>query len=390
MDNFEYVVPTRVIFGHQTELKVGEIIKGYGYKKILIHYGQGSIKKDGLLDKIVQSLKTNNIEYIELGGVHPNPDIELVRTAIKLCHTEHIDMILAVGGGSVIDSAKLTAAGFYYDGDPFDISLHKYVPKKVLPVGVLLTISAAGSETSTSCVITNEKTKTKMGYNHPLNRPLFAIMDPELTFTVSPYQTACGIVDIMMHTLERYFNESKEPELADALSEGLLRAVMEAGTKVMKHPNDYDARACLMMAGSLSHNGLTNLGKMGRMPVHQLEHVVSGLYTEVAHGAGLSVLFPAWAFYYAALDIAKFDKFAKNVMNIHLEKPSDNAKMGIIRLKEYFHSLGMPLTFSELGIKNPDIEWMVNKLTEGGTRVVDHHIKPLDAEVAKAIYTSVL
>jgi len=390
MDNFEYLVPTRVIFGHQTELKVGEVIKGYGYKKVLLHYGQGSIKKDGLFDKVISSLKANHIDYIELGGVHPNPNIELVREAIRICHDEHIEMILAVGGGSVIDSAKLTAAGFYYDGNPFDISLHKYVPKKVLPVGVIVTIAAAGSETSTSCVITDEKSKTKSGFNHQLNRPLFAIMDPELTFTVSPFQTACGIVDIMMHTLERYFNASEEPELADYLAEGLLKAVMDAGNKVMKDSKDYNARACLMMAGSLSHNGLTSLGKQGRLTVHQLEHVVSGLYPEVAHAAGLSVLFPAWANYYAPLDMAKFDRFAKNVMNIHLENPTDNAKMGIIRLKEYFHSIGMPLTFSELGLKNPDIEWMVNKLTDGGTRVVDHHVKPLDGEVAKAIYTSVL
>lgn len=390
MDSFEFLVPTRVIFGRGKENDVGEIIQNYGFKKILIHYGMGSIIKDGLFARVISSLKAKNIEYVSIGGVHPNPDVKLVRDAIQICRTEHIEMILAIGGGSVIDSAKLVATGYFYDGDPFDISLHKYVPNKALPVGVILTISASGSETSDSCVISDAKTLTKSGYNSKLNRPLFSILNPELTFSVSPFQTACGITDIMMHTLERYFNKSAKHELADYLAEGLLKAVMAAGTAVMKNPKDYDARACLMMAGSLSHNGLTSIGKPSRLTVHQLEHVVSGVYPQVAHAAGLSVLFPAWAAYYLNLDTEKFAQFSNNVMNIHLESPLEDAKMGILRLKEYFRFIGMPLTFADLGIKNPDIEWMVKKLTNDGTRVVDHHIKPLDEEVAKIIYSSCL
>jgi alcohol dehydrogenase len=390
MDSFDWSAPTRVIFGRGKENHIGDIVKSYGFKKILVHYGLGSVKTSGLLDRVLLSLKENDIAFVEFGGVHPNPDIELIREAVAICRKEHIEMILAIGGGSVIDSAKLTANGFYYEGDPFDLNLHRAVSKKALPVGVVLTIAAAGSEMSSSCVITNEKTKTKMGYNSSLNRPLFAIMNPALTLSVSSYQTAVGIVDIMMHTLERYFNPSGKYELADYLAEGLLKAVMEAGRQAFDHPDDYDARATLMMASSISHNGTTSLGKPAMMPAHQMEHVVSGLYPQVAHGAGLSVLFPAWAMYYYPLDVAKFDQFARHVMNIHLESPIDNAKMGIIRLKEFFHSIGMPLSFKELGVEKPDIEWMVNKLTDGGTRVVDHHIKPLDQEVARRIYESCL
>jgi len=390
MDSFDWSAPTRVIFGRGKEDSVGDIIRSYGFSKILIIYGQGSIKKSGLFDRVLLSLQKNNIQWHELGGIRPNPDVSAVRQAIDICRKEGIDLILAIGGGSVIDTAKLTAAGFYYEGDPFDINMHRYIPKKALPVGVILTISAAGSEMSSSCVISDEKTQTKMGYNSQLNRPLFAIMNPELTLSVSPFQTAIGIVDILMHTLERYFNPSGPYELADALAEGLLKTVMEAGKKAIENPADYDARAALMLASSLSHNGTTSLGKKAMMPVHQMEHVVSGLYPNVAHGAGLSVLFPAWGLFYCAVDIAKFDKFARRVMNLHLESPIDNAKMGIIRLKEFFHSIGMPLTFAELGIENPDIEWMVNKLTNGGTRVVDHPIRPLDQEVARLIYESCL
>ncbi len=390
MDSFDWSAPTRVIFGRGKEDSVGDIIRSYGFSKILILYGQGSIKKSGLFDRVLLSLQKNNIQWHELGGIRPNPDVSAVRQAIDVCRKEGIDLILAIGGGSVIDTAKLSATGFYYDGDPFDINMHRYIPKKALPVGVILTISAAGSEMSSSCVISDEKTQTKMGYNSQLNRPLFAIMNPELTLSVSPYQTAIGIVDILMHTLERYFNPSGPYELADALAEGLLKTVMEAGKKAIENPMDYDARATLMLASSLSHNGTTSLGKKSMMPVHQMEHVVSGLYPNVAHGAGLSVLFPAWGLFYCSVDIAKFDKFARRVMNLHLESPIDNAKMGIIRLKEFFHSIGMPLTFAELGIENPDIEWMVNKLTNGGTRVVDHPIRPLDQEVARMIYESCL
>jgi hypothetical protein len=237
-------------------------------------------------------------------------------------------------------------------------------------------------------VVTDAKTKTKTGVNHRLNRPLFAIMNPELTYSVSKYQTAVGIIDILMHTLERYFMPSTPIEFADYLAEGLLKSVIDAAPIVMENPQDYNARATLMAASSWSHNGLTGFGKPIGMPAHALEHVVSGLYPDVPHGAGLSVLFPAWALYYYRYDVAKFDRFAHVVMDCHLTDPLENARNGILKLKEFFGSLGMPLTLRELGIEHPDIEWMVAKLTKNGTRVVDHFVKPLDQNVAREIYDS--
>jgi alcohol dehydrogenase YqhD (iron-dependent ADH family) len=297
-------------------------------------------------------------------------------------------MILAIGGGSVIDSSKMAALSYYYSGNPFDISLQKHIPTKSLPVGVILTIAAAGSEMSGSAVITDPITKSKVGMYSELNRPIFTIMNPALTYSVSKYQTAVGIVDMMMHTLERYFSHSDPLELSDYLAEGMLQAIMEAGLVAFNNPTDYDSRSTLMMASSWSHNGLTSIGKPYGMVVHQIEHALSGLYPFVAHGAGLSVLFPAWAQYYCQLDVEKFDRFASKVMHSHLENKLENAKMGVLKLKEYFKQLGMPLTLRELGIDSPDIGWMVSKVTKNGTRAVDHFVQPLDAGLLTAILKS--
>ncbi len=388
MEKFEFQLKTKIYFGLKEENRVGEIINGYGYQKVLIHYGLSSVKKSGLLDRVKQSLSAANVSFVELGGAKPNPEIELVREVVKLARRENVELILALGGGSAIDSAKLAAAAFYYDGDPFDITLRKHIPVRGLPTGVILTIAAAGSEMSLSSVITDPNTKSKLGFMNQLNQPLFAIMNPALTYTVSKYQTAVGIVDMMMHTLERYFSKSTPLEFADRLAESLLKTIIEAAPITMQNPSDFESRSTLMLASSWAHNGLTSLGKPYLMPVHMMEHAVSGLYPEVAHGAGLSVLFPAWALYYFDYDIDKFDRFAHNVMDSHLSNPHDNAKQGILKLKQFFGSLGMPLTFRELGIENPDIDWLVAKLTKDGTRVVDHHVKPLDQTVARTIFES--
>ncbi len=388
MKTFDFYLPTRVYFGRGRENETGKIVKELGHKKVLLHYGLGSVVKSGLLDRVKKSLTEVGILFVELGGAKPNPEIALVRELRTLAQQEHVDLIIAIGGGSAIDSAKIAAAAFYYQGDPFDILLHKHVPTRSLPVGIILTIAAAGSEMSSSAVVTDPTTKTKRGFNSELNRPLFTIMNPELTYSVSKYQTAVGVVDMMMHTLERYFRPSAPLEFADSMAEAILKAVIEAGPIAVNDPKNYDARATLMVASSWAHNGLTSIGKDVEMPVHMLEHVVSGLYPAVPHGAGLAVLFPAWALHFYKHDIPKFDQFAHKVMGVHLDDPIKNAETGILKLREFFGSLGMPLTLRELGIDNPDIDWMVAKLTHGGTRVVDHYGQPLDQEVARSIYTS--
>lgn len=385
MIDFTFCSPTKIFFGKEKENSIGTILKNYGFKKVLLHYGQGSIVRSGLLDRVKKSLENESIKYLEVGGVKPNPDISLVRQSVELIKKEKVDMILAIGGGSVIDSSKAIANGYYYDGDPFDFNLGKAKPTKAIPVGVILTISAAGSEMSSSCVISDALTSVKRGFNSDTNRPLFAIMNPTLTFSVSKYQTACGIVDILMHTMERYFNESTYNELADNMAEGLLKSVIDAGWRAFNNPNDYESHATLMLASSLSHNGITSLGKQALMPVHQLEHALSGLYDFVAHGAGLAVLFPAWAEYYLQIDTFKFAKFARNIFNVDLENELESAKLGIERLRRYFKSLNMPTTFEELGIQEVDIDGLIRLLFTDRS-FIPHHICPMDEEVARKIF----
>ncbi len=385
MIDFTLQTPTTLIFGKHQEDKVGQEIKKRNGKRVLLVYGQRSIIVSGLLDRVCRILLQEGLTFVLWGGVEPNPKLAFVKSAIQKAKEENIDFVLAIGGGSAIDTAKLIATGFYYEGDPFDFNEKKAVPQKALPLGVILTIAAAGSEMSASCVITNAETKKKMGFNSDFNRPLFAILNPEITYSVSPYQTACGIVDIMMHTLERFFNPSQDLELADDIAIGLLKSVMKAAAVVMKNPHSYEARGALMVAGAYSHNGLTGIGKKVSMPVHQLEHALSGLYDFVAHGAGLSVLFPCWAMVYYEYSLPKFVRFADEVMQVKGKTDSETAYLGIIAIREFFRSLGMPITFKDLGIENPDIEGLLDLLFDGRTSI-NSVGTALDRTQAKRIY----
>ena len=390
MIDFNYEVKTKIYFGHGKEKEVGDILTSYKVKKVTVVIGMNSVKKTGLLDVVIESIKNASIKYQVIEGVRANPNIEFIKNNLPSIKEFAPDMILAVGGGSVIDTAKLFAADYYYDGDLFDFNMGKAKPKKALPVGVILTISASGSEMSTSCVIQDDEKNFKRGFNSELIRPVFAIENPELTYTVNKYQTACGIVDIMMHTLERYFQPSSENEPADGFAEALLRSVIKAGQKVIRYPEDYDSRAVLMLMSSLSHNGLTNIGKPFGMPVHQLEHGLSGMYKEIAHGAGLAVIWPAWANYYIDYDVDKFDQYARNVWGSELPDKRENGIKGIKLTEEFFRYLGMPTRLGDFRIGFIDVESLINLLTDNGTRVVAHHVKPLDGEVTRIIYKSCL
>ena len=390
MIDFDFVSPTKIYFGKDKENLIGNICNSYNYKKVLIIIGQGSTRKSGLLDKVLLSLNESNVEYRLLEGVRPNPTIDLCRNGIVLARNYQPDMLLAIGGGSVIDTAKNIAVGYYYDGDSFDFNLHKVTPNKALPIGVILTIAASGSELSNSCVIQNDTLQIKKGFNCDLVRPVFAIENPELTYNVSKVQTAYGIVDIMMHTLERYFNASSDNEPADGFAEVLLRSVIKAARTVVDNPNDYDARATLMLMSSLSHNGLTSIGKGGFLYVHQLEHAVSGVYPDVAHAAGLAVLFPAWAKYYVNYDTDKFDRLATNVFGLQLPDKLANAKAGIDEIEKLFAILSMPKTFKDLGISSPDINKLVNLITDDGNKVIKHPKKDMDQKVLFEIFESCL
>ena len=390
MIDFDFVTPTKLYFGQNKENLIGQICKEGGYKRVFIVIGQGSVKRSGLLDRVLSSLNENDIEYQILEGVRANPTIDLCHKGIELARLFAPQLILAIGGGSVIDTAKNIACGYYYVGDSFDFNLHKTLPKKALPVGVILTIAASGSEMSNSAVIQDDVTHIKRGFNCDLNRPVFAIENPKLTYSVSKTQTAYGVVDIMMHTLERYFNESGKNEPADRFAEGLLKSVINAAKIVIKNPTDYDARAVLMLMSSYSHNGFTSLGKGSFLFVHQLEHALSGAYPEVAHGAGLAVLFPAWCKYYVNYDVEKFNQLAINVFDLHNRNPLENGKLAIAEFEKLFNLLEMPKTFKDLGIDNPDIDLLTNLVTNNGQNVIKHHIKDMDEEVVSSIFKKCL
>ena len=390
MNDFDFVSPTKIYFGTNKEEQVGQICLEYGYKRVFIVIGQGSVKRNGLLDRVLESLDKSNIKYFVLEGVRANPTIDLCYKGIEQVKMFGPDVILAIGGGSVIDTAKNIAVGYYYNGDSFDFNIHIAKPKKALPVGVILTIAASASELSNSCVVQNDEKQIKRGFNSDLIRPVFAIENPKLTYSVSKVQTAYGIVDIMMHTLERYFNESSENEPADGFAEALLRSVIKAGKKAYENPTDYDARAVLMLMSSLSHNDLTSIGKGKMLFVHQLEHALSGVYPDIAHAAGLAVLFPAWAKYYLNYDTDKFNQLAMNVFNLHKSNKLDNAKAGIAEIEKLFNLLDMPKTLKDLDVVNPDIENLANLVTDNGQRVIAHHKKNMDKEVVKAIFNSCL
>lgn len=366
MDGFVFNWTTKMIFGKDTENQVGREVKQYS-RKVLLHYGGGSIKKSGLYDRVIKSLEENQIDFIELGGVQPNPRLGLVREGIKICRENNIDFILAVGGGSVIDSAKAIGMGALYDGDVWDLYTGKLPPVKTLPTGVILTIPATGSESSKSSVITNEDGWYKRSVNNEIIRPRFAIMNPELTFTLPPYQTSCGAADIMAHIMERYFTNTQDVDLTDRLCEATLKSVIKNTPKVLKNPEDYGARAEIMWAGTIAHNDLLSTGRVGDFGSHKIEHELSGIY-DVAHGAGLTVVFPAWMKYVYKHDLTRFVKFAARVWDVEpdFDNPESTALEGIKRLENFFRSINLPVTLKELNIPEDRLEEMASKCTESG------------------------
>lgn len=384
MRDFTFYTPTKVYFGRDKQKSVGEIIKGYGFKKIMLQYGMGSIKKSGLYDEIMTSLNENNIEVVEMGGVEPNPKYDFINEAIKVALKEKVELILAVGGGSVIDSAKFTAVGAASGLDVFEIAMGRAKTDKSLPVACVLTISAAGSEMSASAVLTNSELGIKKGMGGDYIRPLFSILNPELTYSVSPYQTACGISDIMAHTMERYFYPSEDTPLTDRISEGLLKSVVEAGKVVMKEPKNYEARATIMWASSLSHNNLTGCGRENALAVHQLEHALSGMFDHIAHGAGLAVIFPAWCRFVYKENAARFANFARGVFDISDTDDEKAAIKGIEALENFFTEIGMPSRLREFNIENKASE-LAELCTMKRTRTIKSYIE-IDADVAKDIF----
>lgn len=364
MENFTLYTPTKVVFGKDREQELGALLKEEKCSKILIHYGSGSIIRSGLLARIEAVLKKEGFDYVKLGGAVPNPRLSLVYEGIELCKKEGVDFILAIGGGSAIDSSKAIAYGAANGGDVWDFYTGKRAPKACLPLGVILTIAATGSETGKSSVITKDEGMIKIGYNNNLSRPKFAIMNPELTYTLPPYQTASGCVDIMMHTMERYFNQSDNMELTDAFSEALVRTVMKHAKILMEKPHCYESRAEVMWAGSLSHNDLMGCGTDGGdWACHKLEHELGGLY-DVAHGAGLAAIWATWARYVYENRVERFEQFATNVMGVTGDSPKDTALKGIAALEDYFKSIKMPVSITELVGHAPsdeDIEIMAEK-----------------------------
>lgn len=387
MLDFTYYAPTKVIFGKGKHKEVGEIIKGYGFSKIMMMYGKGSIKKSGLYDDVMDSLKNTEINVVEVGGVDPNPNLNSVKKAVDIARETGVEMILAVGGGSVIDTAKFTAAGVYYDGDPWDFPTRKATPEKALPVGTILTIAAAGSEMSSSAVITNQELNMKRGFNSELNRCLFSICNPELTYTLPPYQTACGIVDMMAHTMERYFTLGSPTPLTDSIAESILKSIINAGKVLTHDPENYEARATVMWASSLAHNDLTGCGRENFLAVHQLEHALSGEDEKIAHGAGLAVLFPAWGRYMYKANVERFAGFARRVWDVTEADDEKAALMGIEAMSSFFKSLDMPTTLREFGIMKDDIDRLCDLCTFGNTRTVKSYIE-MDYNVIKDIFES--
>ena len=357
MNNFNYYAPTKVVFGKDTEKETGRLVKEQGASSVLVHFGGKSAIASGLLDRVCQSLKEEGIAYETLGGVVPNPRLSKVREGIALCKEKKIDFILAVGGGSVIDSAKAIGYGVANEGDVWDFYAKKRVPTACLPIGAVLTIAAAGSEMSNSSVITNEEGGLKRGCNTDLCRCRFAVMNPELTYTLPDYQTQCGCTDIMMHTMERYFIPESKCEMTDEIAEGLLRTVIKNGIKVLENPSDYNAMAEIMWCGSLSHNGLTECGRGKDFSVHKFGHALSAKY-DVAHGASLSAVWGAWAKYQYDEEtvLGRFARFAEKVWGITEGSEHKRATEGIERTVEFFRSIGMPTSLHELAIPNPSDE----------------------------------
>ena len=369
--DFNFYAPTRVVFGGNAENEIANLVKSNGGHKILIHYGGGSAERSGLLNVIRKQFKDAHLAFVELGGVVPNPLLSKVNEGIELCRKENVDFILAVGGGSVIDSSKAIGYGVPYNGDVWDFWCGKSIPQACMPIGVVLTIPAAGSEMSSSCVITKDDGLLKRGINSDLCRCRFAVMNPERTYTLPPYQTAAGATDIMMHTMERYFSKYEEMTLTDAIAEAILRTVKDSALVVMEHPEDYRQRAQIMWAGSLAHNDLTECGTEKDFATHRLEHELSALFG-VTHGAGLAAIWPSWARYVKARHLNRFVRFAVNVMGIEndFSNPDETAEKGICAMEDFYRKIGMPTNIHELlgrEITDDEINIMVDKCSRGGT-----------------------
>lgn len=386
MNNFVFYSPTEFVFGKATEMQVGALARKHGARKVMIVYGGGSVVRSGLLDRVKQSLQEAGIEYCLMGGVQPNPVDTKVYEGIEFCRREQADMLLPVGGGSVIDTTKAIAAGVLYEGDFWDFYIGKAKVTKALKVAVVLTIPAAGSEGSGNTVITKLDGLQKLSLRVPeVLRPVFSIMNPELTYTLPPFQTACGVADMMAHIMERYFTNTQEVEIGDRLCEGTLMAIINEAPKAMRNPEDYGARANLMWAGMIAHNGTCGVGCEEDWASHFLEHEISAIYG-VTHGAGLSVIFPAWMTWMVEHNVGKIAQYAVRVWGVpESEDKKAVALEGIGKLKAFFSSLGLPVTFKELGVENPDIDRLADSLHRNKGELVGNYVK-LTKQDSKEIY----
>jgi alcohol dehydrogenase len=381
MDDFIFRNPTKIVFGKGTEKFTGREAANFG-KRVLLHYGGGSIKKSGLYNTVVTSLLDAGINITELGGVKPNPRLSLVREGIRICREDKIDLILAVGGGSVIDSAKAISIGVYYDGDVWDFYTGKADAKKALPIGTVLTIPAAGSESSDGSVITNEEGDYKRPYGSSLIYPVFSILNPELAFTLPDFQVACGIADMTAHLLERYFTNSSPVGLTDRLLEGTMKNIIDYAGNVLENRQDYDAWAEIMWSGTIAHNNMLNTGRVGDWASHEIEHELSGIY-DIAHGAGLAVVFPAWMKYTYKHDIKRFVQWAVRVWNVEQDFRSDEETVlaGIARFEEFLQSLGLAVRLDGVGIDETRLEEMADKCSAGDTITKGSFVKLGKADI---------
>lgn len=385
MNDFNYYTPTRYVFGRGVESQTGELTRWMGVNRVLLVYGMGSVVRSGLLDRVKASLDVAGIEYLELGGVLPNPTDDRVYEGIEMCRRDNLTGLVAVGGGSAIDTAKAIACGVPYDGDFWDFYAGKKIVEEALPVGVVLTIPAAGSEGSGNSVITKLDGLHKISLRtESALRPKFAVMNPELTFTLPPYQTASGIADMMAHIFERYFTNTPETEVTDRVAEGVLKAIITEAPRVMAEPENYDARANIMWCGTLAHNGICGTGRQEDWVSHFMEHELSAVYG-VTHGAGLAVMTPAWMTFMATHNPSKGAQFARRVMDVVNDDDTQAALEGIARLRAFYASLGLPITLGQLGIENPDFDLLVHKLHENKGEVIGGYYR-LTATETRQIY----
>ncbi len=386
MNNFNFCSPTYFAFGRGAEARVGELCVKYGAHRVLVVYGGGSVVRSGLLARVLADMEAKGLAHVELAGIRPNPTDDRVYEGIDICRSQGVDFILAVGGGSVIDTAKGIAAGAVYDGDFWDFYSGKAVPAAALPVGVVLTIPASGSEGSGNTVITKRDGLHKISIRtEEVLRPRFSIMNPELTFTLPPFQTACGIADMMAHIMERYFSNTEGVEVTDRLCEATLQTIIHQAGVVMTSPTDYDARANIMWCGMIAHNGTCGVGREEDWASHAIEHEVSAVY-DVTHGAGLAVIFPAWLTWMSSHNPHKVVQFAERVFGVSpMETPEATALAGVARLKAFLKSIGLPVTFGELGVDDPDIDLLVSKLVENKGESLGNYVR-LTPQDCREIY----